>query len=94
MLPLNIKQQVYIDWIQSPHILWQRLNAIYGFSPAEERLLTIKTMINLQPQGNPIAMMCQWEDLVSQIKEKAYSAADICHNIGIILLGDWQKTYV
>ena len=51
-------------------------------------------MINLQPQGNPIAMMCQWEDLVSQIKEKAYSAADICHNIGIILLGDWQKTYV
>ena len=51
-------------------------------------------MINLQPQGNPIAMMRQWEDLVSWIKEKAYSAADICHDIGIILLGDWQKTYV
>ena len=57
MLPLNIKQQVHTDQIQSPHILWQRLNAIYGFSPAEERLLTIKTMINLQPQGNPMAMM-------------------------------------
>ena len=53
MLPLNIKQQVYIDWIQSPHILWQRLNAIYGFSPAEERLLTIKTMINLHRVSFP-----------------------------------------
>ena len=94
MLPLNIQQQVYTDRIQSPHILWQKLNAIYGLSPAEERLLTIKTMINLQPQSNPIAMMRQWEDLVSRIKEKAYSVTDICHDIGIILLGDWQKTYV
>ena len=49
MLPLNIQQQVYTDWIQSPHILWQKLNAIYGLSPVEERLLTIKTLINLQP---------------------------------------------
>ena len=94
MLPLNIQQQVYTYSIRSPHILWQRLNGIYGLSPAEERLLTIKTMINLQPQGNPIAMMRQWEVLVSRIKEKAYSVNDICHDIGIILLGDWQKTYV
>ena len=65
MLPLNIQQQVYTDRIQSPHILWQKLNAIYGLSPAEERLLTIKAMINLQQQGNPIAMMRQWEDLAT-----------------------------
>ena len=94
MLPLNIQQHVYTDRIQSPHTLWRRLNIVYGLSPAEERLLTIKTMINLQPQNNPIAMMRQWEALTTQVKEKAYSASDICHDIGILLLGDWQKTFV
>ena len=93
-LLLNIQQHVYTDWIQSPHTLWRRLNTIYGLSPAEERLLTIKTMINLQPQNNPMAMMCQWEALTTQVKEKAYSATDICHDIGILLLSDWQKTFV
>ena len=93
-LPLNIQQQVYTDRIQSPHTLWRRLNTIYGLSPAEERLLTIKTMINLQPQYNPIAMMRQWEALTTRVKEKAYSATDICHDIGILLLSDWQKTFV
>ena len=93
-LPLNIQQHVYTDWIQSPHTLWRRLNTIYGLSPAEERLLTIKTMINLQPQNNPMAMMRQWEALTARVKEKAYSATDICHDIGILLLGDWQKTFV
>ena len=39
-------------------------------------------------------MMCQWEDLATQIKEKAYSVSDICHDIRIILLDDWQKTYM
>ena len=94
MLPLNIQQHVYTDWIQSPHTLWRRLNTIYGLLPAEERLLTIKTMINLQTQNNPIAMMRQWEALTTWVKEKAYSAPDICHDIGILLLGDWQKTFV
>ena len=94
MLPLNIQQHVYTDRIQSPHTLWRRLNIVYGLSPAEERLLTIKTMINLQPQNNPIAMMRQWEALTTWVKEKAYSAPDICHDIGILLLGDWQKTFV
>ena len=46
MLPLNIQQQVYIDQIQSPHILRQKMNAIYGLSPVEERLLTVKTIFN------------------------------------------------
>ena len=94
MLLLNIQQQVYTDQIQSPHTLWRRLNTIYSLSSAEERLLTIKTIINLQPQNNPIAVMCQWEALTSQVKEKAYSATDICHDIGILLLSDWQKTFV
>ena len=56
-LLLNIQQQVYTDQIQSPYTLWRRLNTIYDLSPAEERLLTIKTIINLQPQNNPIAMI-------------------------------------
>ena len=77
MLLLNIQQHVYTDWIQSPHTLWRRLNIVYGLSLAEERLFTIKTMINLQPQNNPIAMMRQWEALTTWVKEKAYSATDI-----------------
>lgn len=47
MLPLNIQQQVYTDQIQSPHILRQKMNAIYGFSPVEEILLTVKTVFNI-----------------------------------------------
>ena len=39
-------------------------------------------------------MMCQWEALTTWVKEKAYSATDIYHDIGILLLGDWQKTFV
>ena len=38
--------------------------------------------------------MCQWEALTTWVKEKAYSATDIYHDIGILLLGDWQKTFV
>lgn len=47
MLPLNIQQQVYTDRIQSPRTIWRKLNTIYGLSPAEERVLTVKTLTNL-----------------------------------------------
>lgn len=94
MLPFNIQEWLEPDRILKPQEIWRRLNARYGISPAEERLVHVKTLMNLHPQGNPAAMMRQWEGLVASMKEKQYTADDICHDIGIILLGDWQREYV
>lgn len=94
MLPMNIQQQVQMDHLQSPVELWRRLGNIYGLSQAEERLVNVKTLINLHPQGNHMAMMRQWQELTSLMKEKKYTADEIYHDIGITLLGDWQKTFV
>lgn len=90
----TIQEQMQIQHVQSPASLWQKLNGLYGLSPAEERLVTIKTLINLHPQGNPIAMMRQWESLAAVIQEKGYDAFDICHDIAIILIGNWQRSFV
>lgn len=80
--------------IQNPSQILHRLEALYGLSKAEERLLLVKTMMNLTPQGNPLAMMRQWQQIGLTLMDKQYAAGDIYHDIGIVLLGDWQRGFV
>lgn len=53
-----------------------------------------KTMLNLTPQGNHTAMMRQWESITKTMESKGYTPQEIYHDIGIILIGDWQRAYV
>lgn len=93
-LSTDIQEQMQLQEILCPVHLWRRLNLMYGLSPAEERLVNVKTLINLRPQGNPIAMLRQWEALTNIMKARGYTASDIYHDIAIILIADWQKPYV
>lgn len=76
--------------IRTPQEIWRRLNDRYGLSYAEEILVLVKTLMNLHPQGNPVAMMRQYQELTTLMEEKQYTIDEIGHDIGIILLGDYQ----
>ncbi|OJJ80123.1 uncharacterized protein ASPGLDRAFT_52043 [Aspergillus glaucus CBS 516.65] len=59
---------------------------IYGISPAEKRLLLVKMLLNLKPQGNYIVMMWQWQRISTELEQQDYPISEVCHDIGIILL--------
>lgn len=93
-LTLDILHQVHTDHTQHPSEILSHLDTIYGVSPAEERLLLVKTLMNLKPNGNTVAMMRQWQRITTEIERKGYDVSEICHDIGIILLGDFQRSFV
>lgn len=93
-LTLDILHQVQTDHTQHPNEILSHLDTIYGVSPAEERLLLVKTLMNLKPNGNTVAMMRQWQRITTEIERKGYDVSEICHDIGIILLGDFQRSFV
>ena len=90
----DVSKTIQTSHIQEPSEIWQRLEALYGLSKAEERLLLVKTMMNLKPQGNPLAMMRHWQQLGLAMMDKQYTAAEIYHDMGIVLLGDWQRGFI
>lgn len=36
---------------------WRELSNIYGISTAEERLMTVKALLDLHPQGDYVSML-------------------------------------
>ncbi|ODM16173.1 hypothetical protein SI65_08607 [Aspergillus cristatus] len=93
-LTLDILHQVHTDHTQHPSEILLHLDTVYGVSPAEECLLLVKTLINLKPNGNTVAMMRQWQRITTEIERKGYDVSELCHDIGIILLGDFQRSFV
>ncbi|ODM17047.1 hypothetical protein SI65_05760 [Aspergillus cristatus] len=93
-LTLDILHQVQTNHTQTPSEILARLDTIYGVSPAEERLLLVKTLMNLKPNGDTVSMMRQWQRITTEIEQKKYDASELCHDIGIVLLGDFQRSFV
>lgn len=93
--PINTQypSSSHMAHIQSPHELFSRLDTIYGVSPTEERLLLAKTFMNLKPNGDTASMMRQWQRVTTEIEQKRYDASKLCHDIGIVLLGDFQHSF-
>ncbi|EYE90211.1 uncharacterized protein EURHEDRAFT_511146 [Aspergillus ruber CBS 135680] len=50
--------------------------------------------MNLRPQGDTISMIRQWQRVVTEIERKGYTTSEICHDIGIVLLGDFQRSFI
>ncbi|OJJ79072.1 uncharacterized protein ASPGLDRAFT_52962 [Aspergillus glaucus CBS 516.65] len=73
-----------MDHTQQPSDILSRLDTIYGISPAEKRLLLVKTLLNLKPQGNYITMMRQWQRISTELEQQDYPISEVCHDIGII----------
>lgn len=90
----EVGRAVHIDDTFHPAIIWQRLHDLYSVSKAEERLAFTKTALNLMPQGNPIEMLHQWEELNQFLHDRQYTAQELFHDMAIILMGDWQKTFM
>lgn len=90
----DIAYQVQTDHTQPPSDILSKLDTIYGISPAEKRLLLVKTLLNLKPQGDYIAMMRQWQRVSAELERQEYSISEICHDIGIVLLGEYQRSFI
>ncbi|EYE89959.1 uncharacterized protein EURHEDRAFT_468329 [Aspergillus ruber CBS 135680] len=93
-LTLDILQQAHTDHTQHPSEILSHLDTVYGVSLAEERLLLVKMLMNLRPNGNAVAMMRQWQRLTTEIERKKYYFSEPCHDIGIIFLGDFQRSFI
>lgn len=90
----EVARAVHLDDTLTPSVIWVRLENLYRISRAEERLSFTKTALNLTPQSNPIEMLYHWEALYRILKDREYEVEEIFHDIAIILLGDWQKTFL
>ena len=93
-MTLEVAIEVQTGHTQTAYEIANYLESMYATSRAEERMLLVKTMVNLTPQGNTTAMMRQWESITKIIEENGYTVQEICHDIGILLIGDWQRPYV
>lgn len=90
----EITYQVQTDHTQQPSDILSKLDTIFGISPAEKRLLLVKMLMNLKPQGDYIAMMRQWQRITAEIEQQDYPISEICHDIGIVLLGEYQRSFM
>jgi hypothetical protein len=85
-----------INWrnFQSTAALWTRINKIYGISSAEERLMIVKDLLDLHPQGDYVSMLLDFQRLISQLEIIDMSFSDFYHDYLICLLGQWQQQFV
>jgi hypothetical protein len=85
-----------LDWHESTSAahFWRELSNIYGISTAEERLMTVKALLDLHPQGDYVSMLYDYQHLVAKLKQMKITLEDLFHNIFIYLLGQWQAGFV
>ena len=74
--------------------LWARITSTYGLSMAEERLMTVKALLDINPQGNYPVMVQDFQRIAAKIKEIKLSLDDVIHDIFICSLGQWQQNFV
>lgn len=92
-LTRDILYKIHADHTQHPNELLPHLDTVYSVFPAEKRLLLVKTRLNFKPNGNTITMMWQWQCINTKI-EQEYVVSGLCHDVGIVLLGDFQHSFV
>ncbi|KAJ5619407.1 hypothetical protein N7510_003391 [Penicillium lagena] len=85
-----------INWgdTTSAAALWSQINIVYGISLAEERLMTVKALLDLNPQGDYVSMIFDYQRIISRLGKMDMSFDDFCHDYLICLLGQWQQHFV
>jgi hypothetical protein len=81
---------------QDAAYLWQRINAEYGISAAEERLTTMKALLELRlKNGDYLGYMRTFRNLRAKLKALDSALSDSAyHDVFIIGLGDWQYNFI
>jgi hypothetical protein len=71
-----------------------RITSTFGLSIAEERLMTVKALLDINPQGNYPAMIRDFQRIAAKLKRMDLFFDDILHDIFICSLGQWQQSFV
>jgi hypothetical protein len=89
LLSLDERIRSTIDWHESTSAahFWRELSNIYGISTAEERLMTVKALLDLHPQGDYVGMLYDYQRLVAKLKQMKITLEDLFHDMFICLLG-------
>ncbi|CBF81124.1 hypothetical protein AN5227.2 [Aspergillus nidulans FGSC A4] len=74
--------------------LWARIASTYAPSTAEERLVTVKALLDINPQGNYPAMIRDYQRIGEKLRRMDLSFEDLIHDIFICSLGQWQQDFV
>ena len=91
---LEVVLEMQTKHFQSVYKIVSYLNSMYTTSQVKKWMILHKTMLNLILQSNHTAMMRQWKFIIKTMKSKEYTSQEIYHDIGIILIVDWQWAYV
>ena len=73
--------------------LWARIASTYAPSTAEERLVTVKALLDINPQGNYPAMIRDFQRITEKLRRMDLSFEDLIHDIFICSLGQWQQDF-
>jgi hypothetical protein len=78
-----------INWEESTLAvdLWSRITSTYGLSAAEERLMTVKALLDINPQGNYPAMVRDFQHIAAKLRRLNMSFDDMIHDIFLCSLG-------
>jgi hypothetical protein len=74
--------------------LWARITSTFGLSAAEERLLTVKALLDINPQGNYPAMIRDFQRIAAKLRRMNLSFDDMIHDIFICSLGQWNQNFI
>jgi hypothetical protein len=70
--------------------LWARIASTFGLSAAEERLITVKALLDINPQGNYPAIIRDFQRIAAKLRRMNLSFDDLIHDIFICSLGQWN----
>ena len=90
----QIKSTINWNDLTSAAALWSQINTVYGISSAEERLMTVKALMDLYPQGDYVSMLLDFQRITAQLRKMNVSFEDFCHDYLVCLLGQWQQQFV
>lgn len=71
-----------------------RITSSYSLPTAEERLMTVKALLDVNPQGNYPAMIRDFQWITAKLKRMNLSFEDLVHDIFICSLGQWDQNFV
>ncbi|OJZ80207.1 hypothetical protein ASPFODRAFT_98396, partial [Aspergillus luchuensis CBS 106.47] len=74
--------------------IWARITSTYGLSAAEERIMTVKALLDINPQDNYPAMIRDFQRLTAKLRRMNLSFDDMIHDIFICSLGQWNQNFI
>ncbi|KAI9038199.1 uncharacterized protein KD926_011138 [Aspergillus affinis] len=74
--------------------IWARITSTYGLSAAEERIMTVKALLDINPQGNYPAMIRDFQRIAAKLRRMNLTTDDLIHDIFICSLGQWNQNFI